>query len=119
MTTIAADPKHLGARIGLTAVLHTWGSALTHHPHIHVSVPGGGLSPDGSRWIACKPSFFLPVRVLPRLFRRRFLEGLTALPDAGRLTFFGDHAPLACVSAPERYPPRKLAQPTEIAHEAV
>ncbi len=95
LTTIAADPKHLGARIGLTAVLHTWGSALTHHPHVHVIAPGGGLSPDGSRWIACKPGFFLPVRVLSRLFRRRFLEGLTALRDAGRLTFFGDLAPLA------------------------
>ena len=79
LTTIAADPKHLGARIGLTAVLHTWGSALTHHPHVHVIVPGGGLSPDGSRWIACKPGFFLPVRVLSRLFRRLFLEGLSAL----------------------------------------
>ncbi len=78
LTTIAADPKHLGARIGLTAVLHTWGSALTHHPHVHVIVPGGGLSPDGSRWIACKPGFFLPVRVLSRLFRRLFLEGLAA-----------------------------------------
>ena len=75
LTTIAADPKHLGARIGLTAVLHTWGSALTHHPHVHVIVPGGGLSPDGSRWIACKPGFFLPVRVLSRLFRRLFLDG--------------------------------------------
>ena len=83
LTTIAADPKHLGARIGLTAVLHTWGSALTHHPHVHVIVPGGGLSPDGSRWIACKPGFFLPVRVLSRLFRRLFLEGLAAL-HAGR-----------------------------------
>ena len=79
LTTIAADPKHLGARIGLTAVLHTWGSALTHHPHVHVIVPGGGLSPDGSRWIACRPGFFLPVRVLSRLFRRLFLEGLAAL----------------------------------------
>jgi Transposase zinc-binding domain/Putative transposase len=76
LTTIAADPKHLGARVGLTAVLHTWGSALTYHPHVHVIVPGGGLSPDGSRWIACKPGFFLPVRVLSRLFRRLFLEGL-------------------------------------------
>ena len=95
LTTIAADPKHLGARIGLTAVLHTWGSALTHHPHVHVVVPGGGLSPDGSRWIACKPGFFLPVRVLSRLFRRLFLEGLAALKEAGRLDFFGDLAPLA------------------------
>ena len=93
LTTIAADPKHLGARIGLTAVLHTWGSALTHHPHVHVIVPGGGLSPDGSRWIACKPGFFLPVRVLSRLFRRLFLEGLAALHEAGRLAFFGDLAP--------------------------
>jgi hypothetical protein len=95
LTTIAADPKHLGARIGLTAVLHTWGSALTHHPHVHVIVPGGGLSPDGARWIACKPGFFLSVRVLSRLFRRLFLEGLTALHKAGRLAFLGDLAPLA------------------------
>jgi hypothetical protein len=94
LTTIAADPKHQGARIGLTAVLHTWGSALTHHPHVHVIVPGGGLSPDGSRWVACKPGFFLPVRVLSRLFRRLFLEGLAALNEAGRLAFFGDLAPL-------------------------
>ena len=79
MITIAADPKHLGARIGITAVLHTWGSALTHHPHVHIIVPGGGLSLDGTRWIACKPGFFLPVRVLSRLFRRLFLEGLAAL----------------------------------------
>jgi Putative transposase/Transposase zinc-binding domain len=95
LITIAADPKHLGARIGLTAVLHTWGSALTHHPHLHVIVPGGGLSPDASRWIACKPGFFLPVRVLSRLFRRLFLEGLTVLKEAGKLAFFGDLAPLA------------------------
>jgi hypothetical protein len=95
LITIAADPKHLGARIGLTAVLHTWGSALTHHPHVHVIVPGGGLSPDGSRWIACKPGFFLPVRVLSRLFRRLFLDGLSALNQAGRLAFRGDIAPLA------------------------
>jgi Putative transposase/Transposase zinc-binding domain len=95
LTTIAADPKHLGARIGFTAVLHTWGSALTHHPHVHVIVPGGGLSPDGERWIACKRGFFLPVRVLSRLFRRLFLDGLAALCDAGRLAFFGDLAPLA------------------------
>ena len=95
LTTIAVDPKHLGARIGLTAVLHTWGSALTHHPHVHVIVPGGGLSPDGARWIACRPGFFLPVRVLSRLFRRLFLEGLAALHKAGRLAFLGDLAPLA------------------------
>ena len=92
LTTIAADPKHLGARVGLTAVLHTWGSALTHHPHVHVIVPGGGLSPDGSRWIACKSGFFLPVRVLSRLFRRLFLVGLAALHKTGRLAFFGDLA---------------------------
>ena len=90
LTTIAADPKHLGARIGLTAVLHSWGSALTHHPHVHIIVPGGGLSPDGSRWIPCKRGFFLSVRVLSRLFRRLFLEGLAALHTAGRLVFFGD-----------------------------
>ncbi|HLY00408.1 MAG TPA: IS91 family transposase [Roseiarcus sp.] len=95
LTAIAADPKHLGARIGLTAVLHTWGPALTHHPHVHVIVPGGGLSPDGSRWIACKGGFFLPVRVLSRLFRRLFLEGLAALHETGRLAFFGDLAKLA------------------------
>jgi Putative transposase len=80
-------------------VLHTWGSALIHHPHVHVIVPGGGLSPDGSRWIACKPGFFLPVRVLSRLFRRLFLEGIAALHAARRLAFFGDIAPLAEKSA--------------------
>jgi hypothetical protein len=74
LCTIAADSKHLGASIGATLVLHTWGSALTHHPHVHGIVPGGGLSPDGERWIACRPGFFLSVRVLSRLFRRRFLE---------------------------------------------
>jgi Zn finger protein HypA/HybF involved in hydrogenase expression len=94
LLTIAADPKHLGARIGLTAVLHTWGSAMTHHPHVHMIVPGGGISLDGSRWIACRPGFFLPVRVLSRLFRRLFLEKLAAAHQAGRLLFFGDHARL-------------------------
>jgi hypothetical protein len=92
---IAADPKHLGASIGATLVLHTWGSALTHHPHVHGIVPGGGLAPDGSRWIACRPGFFLPVRVLSRLFRRRFMEELQRLHDAGTLRFFGEHAALA------------------------
>ena len=87
---IAADPKHLGAKIGTTSVLHTWGSAMTHHPHVHVIVPGGGLSPDGSRWIACRPGFFLPVKVLSRLFRRLFLEGLARLHKAGKLHFFND-----------------------------
>jgi Putative transposase/Transposase zinc-binding domain len=94
LTTIAADPKRLGARIGMTSVLHTWGSALTHHPHVHMIVPGGGLSPDGKRWIACRPGFFLPIRVLSRLFRRRFLEGLMALHQSGDLSFFGDLAGL-------------------------
>ena len=88
--TIAADPKRLGVNVGLTSVLHTWGSAMTHHPHIHMIVPGGGLSPDGNRWVACKPGFFLPVRVLSRLFRRLFLDGLMALHRAGDLAFFGD-----------------------------
>jgi predicted Zn-ribbon and HTH transcriptional regulator len=95
LITIAADPKHLGARIGLTAVLHTWGSALTHHPHVHCIVPGGGLSLDSQRWISCRPGFFLPVRVLSRLFRRLFLEKLAAAHKAGRLQFFAEHARLA------------------------
>jgi hypothetical protein len=95
LTTIAADPKHLGARIGITAVLHTWGSALTHHPHLHMIVPGGGIALDGTRWIACRPGFFLPVRVLSRLFRRLFLNKLMAAHQAGRLALFGDLAPLA------------------------
>ena len=95
LMTIAADPKHLGARIGATLVLHTWGSALTHHPHVHGIVPGGGLSPDGERWIACRPGFFLSVRVLSRLFRRRFLEELERVHCAGRLQFFGEFAALA------------------------
>jgi hypothetical protein len=97
--TIAADPKHLGAQIGMTMVLHTWGSALTHHPHVHAIVPGGGLSPDGERWIACRHGFFLPVRVLSRLFRRRFLEALAQAHAGGRLQFFGDYAGLAKVRA--------------------
>src|SRR5947208_3389657 len=92
--TIAADPKRLGAKIGITAVLHTWGSAMTHHPHVHMIVPGGGLSDDGSRWIACRPEFFLPVRVLSRLFRRLVIEMLLAAHDAGKLAFFGAHAAL-------------------------
>src|SRR5271168_4078693 len=95
LITIAADPKHLGARIGLTAVLHTWGSALTHHPHAHIIVPGGGFSPDRQHWIVRRPGFFLSVRVLSRLFRRLFLERLTAAYHAGRLQFFADQAALA------------------------
>ncbi|MBT8428435.1 MAG: IS91 family transposase [Gammaproteobacteria bacterium] len=99
LRTIAADPRHLGAQIGLTLVLHTWGSALTHHPHVHGIVPGGGLSPDGQRWVACRPGFFLPVRVLSRLFRRRFLEALTQAHRAGQLQCFGEHAALADTDA--------------------
>ena len=95
MLTIAADPKHLGAQIGITAVLHTWGSALPHHPHVHMIVPGGGLSKDQKHWISCRPRFFLPVRVLSRLFRRLFLEKLRAAHEAGDLRFFNDHAALA------------------------
>ena len=112
LTTIAADPKHLGARIGITSVLHTWGSAMTHHPHVHMIVPGGGISlatdeerdsPTGTernkRWVSCRPGFFLPVRVLSRLFRRLFLEKLAAAHAADRLKFFGDHVALADAQA--------------------
>ena len=95
MLTIAADPRHLGARIGITAVLHTWGSALTHHPHVHMIVPGGGIALDRSRWISSRPTFLLPVRVLGKLFRRLFLTRLLALHDAGKLAFFGSLANLA------------------------
>jgi hypothetical protein len=94
LRAIAAHPKHLGAHIGATLVLHTWGSALTHHPHAHGIVPGGGLSLDGQRWVACKPGFFLPVRVLSRLFRRLFLEELAQAHRAGQLQFFGEYAAL-------------------------
>jgi len=95
MLTIAADPRHLGARIGITAVLHTWGSAMTHHPHVHMIVPGGGIALGGSRWISSRPAFLLPVRVLGKLFRRLFLTRPVALHDAGRLGFFGTLAHLA------------------------
>jgi hypothetical protein len=110
LITIAADPKHLGARIGFTGVLHTWGSALTHHPHTHWIVPGGGISSDGKEWISCRPGFFLPVRVLSRLFRRLFLEKLVAAHEAGCLRFFGKHLRLADAKAFARYlaPLRKL-----------
>jgi hypothetical protein len=91
MTIIAADPRHLGARIGITAVLHTWGSAMTHHPHIHMIVPGGGISLDGARWVSSRPAFLLPVRVLGKLFRRLFLTRLLELHTGGRLQFFGAH----------------------------
>src|SRR5262249_17863705 len=90
---------HLGARIGITAVLHTWGSAMTHHPHLHMIVPGGGLSHDRSRWLSCRPDFFVHVRVLSRLFRHRFLKMLTAAHQADRLKFFSDHALLAPANA--------------------
>ena len=99
LTTIAADPKHLGARVGITSVLHTWGSAMTHHPHVHMIVPGGGISLDGERWVSCRPGFFLPVRVLSRLFRRLFLAMLLAAHKAGRLQFFGQHMALANIQA--------------------
>jgi hypothetical protein len=103
MMTIAADPRHLGARIGITAVLHTWGSALTHHPHVHMIVPGGGIALDGQRWISSRPAFLLPIRVLGKLFRRLFLTRLIALYDAGKLAFFGDLAHLADRCAFLRY----------------
>ena len=95
LLTIAADPKHLGARIGITTVLHTWGSAMTHHPHVHMIVPGGGIAPDANRWISSRPTFLLPVRVLGKLFRRLFLTRLVALHDAGRLAFLSKLAHLA------------------------
>ena len=103
VATIAVDPKRLGARVGMTSVLHTWGSALTHHPHVHMIVPGGGLSPDGNRWVACKPGFFLHVKVLSRLFRRLFIEGLIALHRADELAFFGDLSRLSEVDAFAKY----------------
>jgi hypothetical protein len=95
LRVIAVDPKHLGAKIGMTSVLHTWGSAMAHHPHVHVIVPGGGLSPDGKCWKSCRPEFFLPVKVLSRLFRRLFLDELAKLHQTGKLRFFGDLAKLA------------------------
>ena len=99
LRTIAADKKHLGASIGMTMVLHTWGQTLTHHPHVHCIVPGGGLSPDGASWISCKPGYFLPERVLSRLFRRLFLTRLKAAHQAGRLRFSGDLERLAAPKA--------------------
>jgi len=103
MRTIAADPKRLGVKIGFTSVLHTWGSAMTHHPHVHMIVPGGGISLDGTRWIGCRPNYLLPVKVLSRLFRHLMLEMLLAAHDAGRLQFFGDHAHLAGKAAFKAY----------------
>ena len=103
LSTIAADRRHLGAEIGFVTVLHTWGQNLQHHPHVHCLVPGGGMSPDGTRWVSCRPGFFLPVRVLSRLFRRLFLEKLRAAFDAGRLAFFGTLVRLADPAAFARY----------------
>ncbi|EQD54278.1 transposase, partial [mine drainage metagenome] len=94
LLTLAADPKHLGAQIGFFAVLHTWGQNLMHHPHLHCVVPGGGLSPDGERWVSSRPGFFLPVRVFSRFFRRRFLERLQQAFDRGELEFFSALEPL-------------------------
>lgn len=106
LLTIAADPKHLGAEIGFFAVLHTWGQSLTHHPHLHCVVPGGGLSADGERWVACRPGFFLPVRVLSRFFRRRFLELLERAFERGELEFF---SALQALRVPEAF--RRYLQP--------
>src|SRR3974390_1214499 len=103
LITIAADPKRLGVRIGIVSVLHSWGSALTHHPHVHMIVPGGGFSRDGSKWVSCRPRYLLPVPVLSCLFRRLFLEKLLAAHRAGELQFFGDHAPLTDHQAFARY----------------
>jgi hypothetical protein len=103
MLTIAADPKHLGTRIGITVVLHTWGSVMTHHPHVHMIVPGGGIAHDGKRWIASRPAFLLPVRVLGKLFRRLFLARLAEFHRAGRLGFFGSLAGLADPPAFQRH----------------
>jgi hypothetical protein len=110
LQTIAADPKHLGAKIGMTSVLHTWGSAMTHHPHVHVVVPGGGLSSDGQRWVACRKGFLVSVKVLSRLFRRLFLERLAKLHKEGKLAFFGSLSKLADPDAFATYfaPLRKI-----------
>lgn len=97
---IAADPKHLGAEIGLLAVLHTWGQNLLHHPHLHGVVPGGGLSPDGKQWVSCRPGFFLPVRVLSWLFRRLLLEGLQRARERGRLCFHASPSRTWPISVP-------------------
>jgi hypothetical protein len=103
LRTIAADPKHLGAEVGFFAVLHTWGQNLLHHPHLHCVVPGGGLSADGKRWISCRPGFFLPVRVLSRFFRRRFLQLLEHAFDSGQLEFFSSLTALRERKAFQRY----------------
>src|SRR6202171_2293096 len=110
LTTIAADPRHLGARVGITSVLHSWGSAMAHHPHVHMIVPGGGISLDGKRWVACRPSYLLPVDVLSPLFRGRFPHKLLAAHREDHLTFFGKHARLAERKACAAYlrPSRKV-----------
>src|SRR5450759_5896960 len=111
MRTIAADSKRLGVKIGFTSVLHTWGSAMTHHPHVHMIVPGGGIALDRERWVSCRPGFFLPVRVLSRLFRRLFLTMLVAAHKASHLKFFGNHAALADTQAFADYlAPLKLCE---------
>ena len=103
MQIIAADPRHLGAKIAITSVLHTWGSAMTHHPHVHMIVPGGGLSKDGARWVACRKGFFLPVRALSKLFRRLMLQKLADAHASGKLNFFRRHAHLAEAQAFRRF----------------
>jgi hypothetical protein len=103
MQTIAGDPKHLGAKIAITSVLHTWGSAMTHHPHVHMIVPGGGLSTDGDGWVACRKGFLLPVRVLSKLFRRLMIEKLIAAHASDQLRFFGGHAHLTDARAFKRF----------------
>jgi hypothetical protein len=110
LLTIAADPKHLGAQIAITSVLHSWGSTMTHHPHIHMIVPGGGISLDGQRWVSCRPKYLLPVDLLSPLFRGLFLQKLLAAHRAGRLQFFGKHAALAERKAFAAYlrPSRKI-----------
>jgi hypothetical protein len=100
LRTIAADRRHLGAEIGFISILHTWGQNLLHHPHLHCVVPGGGVAPDGQRWIACRPGFFLPVRVLSRLFRRLFLTQLRQAFDEGELRFFNN---LAALQGPDAF----------------
>lgn len=103
LLTIGKDPKHLGGKLGITAVLHTWGSAMIHHPHLHCVVPGGGLCPEKKRWVACRPGFFLPVRVLSRLFRRLFIEQLHKAHRNGELNFYGEHIDLEDKKTFERY----------------
>ena len=111
---IAADPRRLGARIGVTAVLHTWGSTLTHHPHVHMIVPGGGLSPDGARWVACRSNFLVHINLLARLFSGKMLAMLADAHDAGQLTFFNAHAGLADKTAFKRFiaPLRRIRVPS-------